>query len=196
MKLAILASLFAGATAFAPAQNSAPRVQVSLQAKSSLSGEIGALPPLGFFDPLNTANDDKELFDSLREVELKHGRVAMLAFVGYTMTASGTRIPGYEDVPGGLKALSEMPASGYAYVFVTCAICEILCHDATGKAEFAGDYRNGFDFGWDTQTDEWKRNKRTIEINNGRAAMMAILALMTHDALGNINSLPGCGTWV
>merc|ERR1719182_954410 len=43
----------------------------------------GILPPLGFFDPLGFAADatpGKLLF--YREVELKHGRVAMLASLG------------------------------------------------------------------------------------------------------------------
>ena len=48
------------------------------------------------------------------------------------------------------------------------------------KGEFKGDFRNGLlDFGWDSQTDEWKIKKRTIEINQGRAAMMGILGLVS-----------------
>ena len=58
------------------------------------------------------------------------------------------------------------------------------------KAEFKGDFRNGFiDFGWDSQSDDWKMRKRAIELNNGRAAQMGILALMVHDKLGNIDSI-------
>jgi Chlorophyll A-B binding protein len=57
-------------------------------------------------------------------------------------------------------------------------------------AEFKGDFRNGFlDFGWDSQTDAWKKSKRAIELNNGRAAQMGILGLMVHDKLGNIDVL-------
>ena len=58
------------------------------------------------------------------------------------------------------------------------------------KPDFKGDFRNGFiDFGWDSQTDAWKNNKRTIELNNGRAAMMGITGLMVHDYLGNLNEI-------
>jgi Chlorophyll A-B binding protein len=41
---------------------------------------VGALPPTGYFDPLGLS----ETYDvkKLREAELKHGRVAMLAFTG------------------------------------------------------------------------------------------------------------------
>ena len=45
--------------------------------------------------------------------------------------------------------------------------------------------RNGFiDFGWDKFTPEQKLKKRTIELNQGRAAMMGILGLMVHEQLG------------
>ena len=45
--------------------------------------EIGAQPPLGFWDPLGLLKDaDQERFDRLRYVETKHGRVSMLAFLG------------------------------------------------------------------------------------------------------------------
>merc|ERR1719356_878511 len=72
-------------------------------------------------------------------------------------------------------------------------VMEMANRDQKGAAEFPGDFRNGIlDFGWDDQTDEWKMKKRTIEINNGRAAMMGILGLMVHESLGNIGDiLPG-----
>ena len=59
-----------------------------------------------------------------------------------------------------------------------------------------GDFRNGFiDFGWDTLMPEEQERKRAIELNQGRAAMMGILALMVHEMLGNdpyiINTLLG-----
>ena len=61
---------------------------------------------------------------------------------------------------------------------------------ADGKAEFKGDFRNGFiDFGWDSKSDEWKRNKRSIELNNGRAAQMGILGIMVHESLGNLGDI-------
>jgi hypothetical protein len=68
--------------------------------------------------------------------------------------------------------------------------------DVTGDSEFPGDFRNGaLDFGWDTFDEETKLSKRAIELNNGRAAQMGILALMVHEKLdGNpyvINSLLG-----
>jgi hypothetical protein len=66
--------------------------------------------PLGFFDPLGAVADgNKENFDRLRWVELKHGRVAMLAVVGYLVTYAGVRFPGAEDIPSGFAALDNLP---------------------------------------------------------------------------------------
>ena len=84
MKLAIIASALATAAAFAPAQTGS--ASTTLQA-SNFAEEVGAQAPLGFFDPLGYMKDaSQEKFDHLRWVELKHGRVSMLAFTGYLVT--------------------------------------------------------------------------------------------------------------
>ena len=83
MKLIIAATLAASAAAFAPAQVA----QTSTTALSAFENELGVQPPLGFFDPLGYMKDaSQEKFDHLRWVELKHGRVSMLAFTGYVVT--------------------------------------------------------------------------------------------------------------
>lgn len=76
--VAILSS-FVGASAFAPAARSVRPGAL----KMAFESEIGAQPPLGFFDPLGLLKDaDQARFDRLRYVELKHGRIAMLAALG------------------------------------------------------------------------------------------------------------------
>lgn len=63
-RAAALIASFIGASAFAPA----PRV-ASSSLKMSFASEIGAQPPLGFFDPLGLLKDaDQERFDRLRKV--------------------------------------------------------------------------------------------------------------------------------
>ena len=59
-----------------------------------------------------------------------------------------------------------------------------------GAGEYPGDLRNGM-FVWKASPEE-QMQKRAIELNNGRAAMCGILALMVHDQLGVslIPSLP------
>ena len=202
MKTAVLCTLIAGAAAFAPAKESSSSTALN----ADLTKEIGAMAPLGCFDPLgvlgDATNGDQEHFDRLRWVELKHGRIAMLAVVGYLVTAAGIRFPGAGDIPGGFAALSATPGMVWAQFAATTAMMEAANQDqfqapwgvgagnAEGKAEFKGDFRNGFiDFGWDKQSDAWKRSKRTIELNNGRAAMMGITGIMVHESLGNLDAI-------
>lgn len=119
----------------------------------------------------------------------------MLAVAGYLTTAAGIRFPGAEDIPCGFPAWAALANSDDGkFVLVQMVaffvVAEAINRDAFGKAEFPGDYRNGaLDFGWDKQSDAWKKNKRTIELNQGRAAQMGILALMTHEAIGNLDDI-------
>ena len=196
-KSAIIASLVASASAFAPAQTG----KTSTALSADLSKELGAMTPLGFFDPLQLCKDGSQAkFDALRERELKHGRVSMLAVVGYLTTAAGVRFPGAEDIPDGLAAFPALLKSSdgmmvlyqMAAFFVMAEICNRDASEVTGVTpEFVGDYRNGaLDFGWDKFSDEEKLKKRTIELNNGRAAMMGIWGLVTHELMG-VSILPG-----
>jgi hypothetical protein len=69
----------------------------------------------------------------------------------------------------------------------------VMKDSANGAApgDFPGDFRNGaLDFGWDTFSAEEQAQKRGIELNNGRAAQMGILALMVHEQLG-VSLWPG-----
>ena len=80
MKIAVITALVASASAFAPSQTAKPASALSA---ASFKEEIGAQVPLGFWDPCNVLETaDQAEFDRLRWVELKHGRVAMLAVVG------------------------------------------------------------------------------------------------------------------
>jgi len=123
----------------------------------------------------------------------------MLAVAGYLTTAAGIRFPGAGDVPAGFKAFDYLLASkdGQNILLQMLAfftVATIINRDADwidNEAEFVGDYRNGsLDFGWDKFDDETKLKKRTIELNNGRAAMMGIAGLMYHESIGS-SILPG-----
>ena len=77
--------LVGSAAAFAPSSQSARATSLAAAdvVKGPYENELGAQAPLGFFDPFGmTAGQDKEKFEHLRWVELKHGRIAMLAVVG------------------------------------------------------------------------------------------------------------------
>lgn len=159
----------------------------------SFEGEIGAVAPLGFFDPLGLLKDaDLTRFNRLRYVELKHGRISMLAVLGHLVTTGGVRLPGnidfsgtaFQSIPAGLAAFSKIPVAGLAQIIAFIGFLELyVMKDITG-GEFVGDFRNeAIDFGWDVFTPEEQERKRTIELNQGRAAMMGILGLMVHEQL-------------
>ena len=123
----------------------------------------------------------------------------MLAVTGYLTTAAGIRFPGAEGIPDGLKAFPALleTKDGQNVLLQMLAfftVAEIVNRDAAwldNKAEFVGDYRNGaLDFGWDKLSEDAKLKKRAVELNNGRAAMMGIFGLVTHEAIG-FSILPG-----
>uniref|UniRef100_A0A7S3P5G8 Uncharacterized protein n=2 Tax=Eukaryota TaxID=2759 RepID=A0A7S3P5G8_9STRA len=194
MKLAVFASLLAGAAAFAPASQKA----ASTTSLKAFEEELGAQPPLGFFDPFGLLSGDatQERFDRLRYVEIKHGRICQLAFLGQIVTRAGIHLPGnidsagdkFSDFPNGVAAIfgpNHIPTAGIVQIISFIGILECaFMREVPGLSEFPGDFRNGYiDFGWDTFDEETKLQKRAIELNNGRAAMMGILGLMVHEKI-------------
>jgi hypothetical protein len=203
MKLAILATLAVTAAAFAPTK--VAQISTSLNAFET---EIGAQEPLGFWDPLGLLDDaDQDRFDRLRYVEIKHGRIAMLAVVGHITTSSGRHLAGNIDYSGtaftslktGLAGISDIPQSGLLQIIAFIGFLELfIMKDVNGTGQSPGDFLNGFNALWDNYSDEEKVQKRTVELNQGRAAQMGILGLMVHEQIGGdpyiINSVLGYPT--
>merc|ERR1719310_2365562 len=80
--------------------------------------EIGVLPPLGRWDPLQIREQGPERYRRFVEMEIKHGRMSMAAVTGVLVTYSGMRWPGYlstsegikfSDIPGGAIKFSDIP---------------------------------------------------------------------------------------
>ena len=122
----------------------------------------------------------------------------MLAVVGYLVSAAGIRLPGdidysgtsFASIPAGFPALTAIPKAGLLQIIAFIGLLELAVMKDLVGGEFAGDFRNGaLDFGWDSFDDETKLKKRAIELNQGRAAQMGILALMVHEKLG-VSILP------
>jgi hypothetical protein len=101
MKLAILLSAIGSAVAFAPSQQ---QRTASTSALSETKADLEALakklnPVVPFFDPLGLSGQSfwntspEETINFLRESEVKHGRIAMFAFVGYIVHANGITFP-------------------------------------------------------------------------------------------------------
>ena len=129
MKTAVIASLVASAAAFAPTKQAA-----SSTALKAFEDELGAQPPLGFFDPLGlVADGDQEKFDRLRGVEIKHGRICMLGVVGYLVNKAGIYLPGdistdgtkFSDLGSGWDASFAVPVAGALQVLAFCGVLEL-----------------------------------------------------------------------
>jgi len=100
MKLAIAALLAGSAAAFAPASRPVRASTQLHETKADLEALAKKLNPiLGFYDPLNLAEADfwgagnEATIGFLRHSEIKHGRIAMFAFVGYIAHANGLKFP-------------------------------------------------------------------------------------------------------
>merc|ERR1719360_254617 len=111
MKSVIAASLLASAAAFAPAKVSQ---SASALKAADFEDALGVQEPLGLWDPMGLLNGaDEERFERLRYVEIKHGRISMLAFLGQVVTRAGIHLPGsinyagdsFDSYPNGIAAL-------------------------------------------------------------------------------------------
>lgn len=188
MKIAAVSALLVSATSAFTA-SPVSRSSASLSAKEDFVGDVGVSAPLGVFDPLGLLDDkspDSDEFADLRLKELTHGRIAMLAIAGYLTTLAGVRFPGCEGVPAGLAAWDAAPSDYMGGMAFTWLVLGALQGES---GDFPGDFRKGFDFGWDKQSDAWKASKRTVELNNGRAAQMGIFGIVVHEKLGNLDAL-------
>lgn len=187
-----------GAAAFAPVS----QVARSSAMKMSFEDALGAQPPLGFWDPLGLLNDaDEARFERLRYVETKHGRISMLAIVGHIVTAAGVRLGGdiapglpFTQMKAGLAAFDTIPAGGIAQIILFIGALELGFGLRQADIEEACvKYQSNFPEAAIVPFDFDRVS--AVELNNGRAAQMGILALMVHEKLDNnpyiINSLLG-----
>merc|ERR1712056_118265 len=74
----------------------------------AFENELGAQAPLGFWDPLGfTSDGSAENFKRRRATEIKHGRVSMLATMGYITPELVGKLPGYLSPSQGLSGRPE-----------------------------------------------------------------------------------------
>eukprot|EP00434_Breviolum_minutum_P007041 symbB.v1.2.006212.t1/scaffold355.1/size243294/22 len=181
----------------------------------AFEGELGVQPPAGFWDPLGfTKGGDAASFRRRRYVELKHGRVAMFACLGY-IVPEYYRWPGdlspslglkFSDVPTGFAAFSKVPLSGWAQIVAFAGTVELFQYVDDPKRA-PGDFENAGFLGVPNSfvkinDPEVKKKKLASELANGRLAMMAIIGMffqngLTGDskAIHNFQSREAWGNW-
>merc|ERR1719364_91269 len=174
-------------------------------------------PAVGYYDPLNIGEEDWSLWNYnnerkiawFRQAEIKHGRVAMAAFVGYCVQANGghwiTKMTlGGADWPTGTppEQWDALPEASKWQIILFVGVLEafdesIPPHYTNGRKpgefpSFSETYKAGkgiphpvpFDlydpFGFSKNASEEKKARGLrIEINNGRLAMLAVFGFMS-----------------
>lgn len=136
-----------------------------------------------YFSFVNADNISPEQFQRYREVEQKHGRIAMIATIGYVVpekfgTFGDIKLGGdvkFSDVPNGVQALFKIPALGLLQILLLIGILE------TQFPNVQGDYGTGY-FGQSLE-EPLKSRKLAIELSNGRLAMLSIMGLLAQDVV-------------
>jgi len=225
----ILASLlFAGTSAFAPSASSCSRIGAATATttlgatKSDLEAIAAkANPVVKFYDPLNLADKDfwglgnEATIGFLRQSEIKHGRIAMFAFVGYVVqsnfvfpwpqTLSGLAHPAASLGPE--AQWDAIPLAAKWQIFAVISLLEVW--DECGGGGVLPHYMKGrqpgkypsfhlfsetvhpvldlYDpFGFNkNMAPEVKERRLISELNNGRLAMLGIFGFLC------ANKIPG-----
>mmetsp|Transcript_25886 Transcript_25886/g.38054 ORF Transcript_25886/g.38054 Transcript_25886/m.38054 type:complete len:246 (+) Transcript_25886:105-842(+) len=171
-------------------------------------GLPGALAPTGFFDPLGFAQSGITLNEVKRnrEAEVMHGRVAMLATVGYF---AGEAISGPFNIHGPANdQLQQMPAPAFAFLTLSIAAAELRRATIGWVEPDFGDWTKtlwklrdnyypgdiGFDpLGLKPEDSEELDVMITKELQNGRLAMLAAAGMCVQEQINGKGILENLG---
>jgi hypothetical protein len=194
-------ALFAGGAAFLAGAAAVAGAATRKSQRAALSKEgynpPANLPPQMWYtggplaesiwDPLNLMEGkSQEQLLHWRAVELKHGRVAMLACLGWAHVAGGWHFIG--DAANGYVRVSDdplinvtqLPMGGMWQLVFTILVLEwITTYICKPPKEAPWDI-----LGWTpltVETEAWRLHQLK-ELNNGRLAMFGILGLIIQDA--------------
>merc|ERR1719313_85882 len=166
------------------------RAQAGKMTRMNFGEDAGVLPPVGYLDPLGFGEKaSPERLRWFREAELKHGRIAMLASVGFLIGENPdlkeALFPGSGYAgSGGLAShtFTDHKLDNFWYSFVAGAgLLEVGFFekfDSVLDWKLADDYAVG-DLGFDPlnlkpDDEDTFQEKRNKELQNGRLAMLAI----------------------
>ena len=202
-RLLAAVALLAPATGFvapvAPASSSALRADAS--------GMDGIQAPTGFFDPLGLSKSaSDETLAWYRAAEIKHGRVAMAAFLGCVVNGLGLEFPGAIDVNGDsfaslgstklpLETWDAIPASGRIQLITAIGGMEwvfeaqqphYLRGGTPGAIRLTPGTAPWHASGYDPMGKydaETRQKKRNMELANGRLAMLGMAGFVAAEKI-------------
>merc|ERR1719164_196887 len=133
----LLTTSLAVASAYqAPLAARAPTSTNAVSMSAIKVGDIGTTRPLGVWDPLGLMTSMPDKYRRWQEMEIKHGRISMLAVLHVIVTGAGCKWAGYcsylsfpplkfEDIPAGTLASWEaLPQAGWAQIVALVAILD------------------------------------------------------------------------
>jgi hypothetical protein len=141
------------------------------------------------FDPFRFS--DFTPVDFLREAELKHGRIAMMAWLGYVSVDCGLRVLPVPEALEGLTAATAHDASvlqgGLSQMFLFFGLLEVIDGIAIQQM-LEGSGRAPGDFGLDGgmlkgKSAAYVEDMKLKEITHCRLAMLAFSGVVTQSVL-------------
>jgi len=136
------------------------------------------------FDPMGLSTPGNIKW--MREAELEHGRLCMLAWTGYVAVDLGVKFPGAKYA--GLSSWTAHESTAKYELFLLLLLvgtCETL---KFAQIYSAPEDRAPGDFGFDPLqllTPETEEQYKLAELTHGRLAMLAFSAVVTQSALGH-----------
>lgn len=139
---------------------------------------------MGFFDPFGfSKGKSDEVMMAYRESELKHGRIAMAACLGWYITAAGVHPAFNSELSSDpLEAAQQLPLVGWLQFFLGCGAVEWLAEKIKARPGYVPGDLLGAAY-WVDNSDEGWVDYQNKELNNGRLAMLAIMGIITQDYL-------------